>query len=83
MCKIFKHNSLQIAIEANKKVVDFLEITLALRTAINNPYKKPNSNLIHIHKESNHAPSIIQNLPKNINKSLSTNSKNAQIFNEA
>ena len=26
MCKIFKRNSLQITIEANKKVVDFLDI---------------------------------------------------------
>ena len=41
MCKIFKHNSLQITIEANKKkVVDFLDIKLDLRTAINKPYKK-------------------------------------------
>ena len=83
MCKIFKHNSLQITIEANKKVVDFLDITLDLRTAIYKPYKKSNSNLTYIHKQSNHPPSIINNLPKSINKRLSTNSKNAQIFNEA
>ena len=83
MCKIFKHNSLQITIEANKKVVDFLDITLDLRTAIYKPYKKPNSNITYIHKQSNHPPSIIKNLPKSINKRLSTNSKNAQIFNEA
>ena len=43
MCKFFKHNSLQITIEANRKVVDFLDITLDLRTAIYKPYKKPNS----------------------------------------
>ena len=83
MCKIFKRNSLQITIEANKKVVDFLDITLDLRAEIYKPYKKPNSNLTYIHKQSNHPPSIIKNLPKSINKRLSTNSKNAQIFNEA
>ena len=84
MCKVFKHNSLQITIEANKKkVVDFLDITLDLRTAIYKTYKKPNSNLTYIHKQSNHPPSIIKNLPKSINKRLSTNSKKAQIFNEA
>ena len=27
MCKIFKYNNLHITIEANKKVVDFLNIT--------------------------------------------------------
>ena len=83
MCKILKHNNLQITAEANKKVVDFLAITLDLRTAIYKPYKKSNSNLTYIHKQSNHPPSIIKNLPKSINKRLSTNSKNAQIFNEA
>ena len=83
MCEIFKHNSLQITIEANKKVVDFLDITLDLRTAIYKPYKKPNSNLTYIHIQSNHPSSIIKNLPKSINKRLSTNSKNTQIFNEA
>ena len=82
MCKIFKHNSLQITIEANKKCVAFLDIILDLITAIYKPYKKPNSSFTYIHKQSNHPPSIIQNLPKSINKHL-PNSKNAQIFNEA
>ena len=68
---------MQITIEANKKVVDFLDITLYLRTEIYKPYKKPNSNLTYIHKQSNH-PST-----KSINRRLSTNSKNAQILNEA
>ena len=63
-----------------KKAVDFLDITLDLRTEIYKPYKKPNSNLTYIHKQSNHPPSIIKNLPKSINKRLSTNSKNAQIL---
>ena len=61
----------------------FFYSKLDLRTAISKPYKKPNSNLTYIYKQSNHLPSIIKNLPKSINKRLSTNSKNAQIFNEA
>ena len=32
-------------LKPNKKVVDFLDITLDLRTAIHRPFKKPNSNL--------------------------------------
>ena len=64
MCKIFKHNNLQITIEANKIVVDFLDITLDLRTAICRPYKKPDSNLTYIHRQSDHPPSMIKNLPK-------------------
>ena len=54
-----------------------------MRTAIYKPYKKPNSNLTYIHKQRNHPPSIIKNLPKSISKRRSTNSKNGQIFNEA
>ena len=75
-----KHNNLQSTIEANEKVVDFLDITLNMRTAIYKPYKKQKSNLTYIHKQVNHPPSIIKNLPKSINKRLSTNSENAQIF---
>ena len=44
--------------------VDFLDITLDLRTAIYKPYKKPKSDLTYIHKQSNHPPTIIKNLPK-------------------
>ena len=83
MYKIFKNSCLKITIEANTKVADFLDTTLDLTTAIYKPYKKPNSNLIYIYKQRNHPPSRIKNLPKSINKHLSTNSKNAQIFNKA
>ena len=37
MCKVFKKNSLQITIEANKKVVDFQDITLNPGRAIYKP----------------------------------------------
>ena len=46
MCKIFKHNSLQIIIETNKNVVDFLDIKLDLRTAIYKPYNLRNQTAI-------------------------------------
>ena len=83
MCKIFKKHNLQITIEADKTVVDFLDLTLDLRTGVYKPYKKPNNNIAYIHKQSNHPPSIIKNLLKGINKRLSTNSNNAQTFKEA
>ena len=83
MCKIFKKHNLQITIEANKKLVDFLDITLDLRTGVYKPYKKPTNNIAYIHKQSNHPPSTIKNLPKGINKRLSINSNNAQTFKEA
>ena len=78
--QIFKQNSLQITTEANKKVVDFLDITLNIRTAVYEPCKKPNSNSSYIHKQSNHPPSIIKNIPKCINKRLCTKSKKKIIY---
>ena len=43
MCSIFTTNSLRITIEANLKAVDFLDITIDLRTGIHKPYMKPNN----------------------------------------
>ena len=85
LCKIFRENDLRvrITVEANKTVVDFLDITLNLRTGAYKPYKKPNDTINYINSESNHPPSIIQNLPKGIGIRLSTNSSSNEIFQEA
>ena len=83
ICRIFKYNDLRIAVEANKKVTDFLDITLDLHTGSYKPYKKPNNTISYIHCQSNHPPSIIKNVPKGIVIRLSTNSANADIFQEA
>ncbi|GFO19392.1 inositol hexakisphosphate and diphosphoinositol-pentakisphosphate kinase 2 [Plakobranchus ocellatus] len=81
--KIFKDNGRNITIEANKKAVDFLDISFNLRTGTYNPYKKPNTNINYINKESNHPPSIKRNLAKAIAIRLSNNSNNAEIFHQA
>ncbi|GFN75905.1 hypothetical protein PoB_000241100 [Plakobranchus ocellatus] len=54
ICKIFKDNGLNITIEAIKKAVDFLVILFDLRTVTHKPYKKPNTNINYINKESNY-----------------------------
>ena len=43
ICKIFKENKLNITIEANKNVIDFLDITMDLRTRVHKPFMKPNN----------------------------------------
>ena len=83
LCKIFKDNDLRIAVEANKNVTDFLDITLDLHTGSYKPYKTPNDTISYIHCQSNHPPSIIKKLPKGIEIRLSNNSTNADIFQEA
>ena len=66
-----------------KKHVDFLDITLDLRTGIYKPYRKPNSSIDYLHKDSNHPPSTMTNLPKSIQIRLSNNSVNEETFKEA
>ena len=41
-------------------VVDFLDITLDLRTGNYKPYKKPNDCINYIHKEMNRPPATIK-----------------------
>ena len=61
----------------------FLDITLDLRTGIYKPYRKPNSSINYLHKDSNHPPSIMKNLPESIQIRLSNNSVNKETFKEA
>ncbi|GFR78813.1 inositol hexakisphosphate and diphosphoinositol-pentakisphosphate kinase 2 [Elysia marginata] len=83
MCAIFKDNGLNITIQANQKIVDFLDVTFNLHTGLHKPYKKPNHRITYIHIESNHPPSIIKNLPQGIEKRVTNNSSTAKIFEDA
>ena len=83
ICTIFAKNNLKITIEANKKTVEFLDITLNLASGSYKPFMKPNNIPLYVHKDSNHPPTIIKNIPESINKRLSNLSSNEAIFNEA
>ena len=67
ICKIFKDNGLKISVEANKHIVDFLDVTMDLQKNTYQPFMKPNSPLLYVNNESNHPPSILRNIPKSIN----------------
>ena len=83
LCRIFKDNDLRIAVEANKIVTDFLEITLDLNTGSYKTFKTPKDTITYTHCQSNHPHSIVKKLPKGIEIRLSTNSANADILQEA
>lgn len=83
ICKIFKQFDLKVTIEANKKIVDFLDVTLNLNDGSYRPYNKPNNTPSYVHSKSNHPPNILKNIPESINKRLSEISSNEKIFNEA
>ena len=65
------------------KEVNFLDVTLDLRSGLYKPYNKPNDTPLYVHKNSNHPPSILKNLPAGINKRLSSLSANEEIFKQS
>ena len=78
--KIFKENGLKIIINANMKVVQFLDVCLDLNTRSYKPYLKVNSEPVYVHVESNHPKKIKENIPKMINDRLCTLSSNEEMF---
>ena len=74
ICSIFNNHGLKITIEANKKIVDFFDVTLNLSTQKYQPFTKPMHNIpLYVHNKSNHdPPKILDNIPAAaINKRLS------------
>ena len=74
---------LKITIKANKKVVNFLDVTLDLNTEKFKPYSKTSNTPLYVHSKSNHPPNIIRNIPESVNRRLSEISSDEAVFNEA
>jgi hypothetical protein len=68
LCKTFRENDLKITIEANVTVVNFLDVTLDLKSGKHWPYSKPGNVPSYVHVKSNHTPIILRNIPEAINK---------------
>ena len=68
--KIFKYCGLNITIKMNLKTVDFLDVRFDLVNNTYQPYRKPNNEPVYIHKQQNHPPNILKELPKSINKRI-------------
>ena len=77
---VFKSSGLTITIEANKKIVNFLDVTFNLSSGSYKPYMKPNNKLLYVHRLSNHPPALLKNIPLNINKRLTNISSSEQVF---
>ena len=83
ICRIFNSNGLRITIEANKRTINFLDITFNLDQGTYRPFTKPNTALLYVHRESNHPPVTTKNIPAGINKRLSSLSSNKASFDQA
>ena len=58
---LFTEFRLNLIIECNKTIANYLDITLNLLDGTYKPYQKPEKN--YIHKESIHLPNIIKQIP--------------------
>ena len=74
--KLFKDNHLNITIQCNLKIVNYLNVTFNLSNATYRPFRKPNNEIADIHKESNYPPSILRQIPLSIESCLSKHSSN-------
>ena len=64
--KIFREGfDISITYATNLKAVNFLDVTLNLKTGKYKPYNKSDNNPLYINILSNHTPNIIKNLPDN------------------
>ena len=78
--KVFNDNNLKITIEANKKCVNYLDITLDLRSSSYKPFMKPRNTPLYVNYHSNHPPTILRSIPDAINKRLSNISSDRRSF---
>ena len=83
ICQVFEKNGLRVTIEANLKVVNFLDVTFDLNNEVYKPYMKDNHSPLYVDKQSNHPPLILKNIPLGVNRRLSKISANKDIFDKA
>ena len=81
--KTFQEHRLDIIIHCNIKVVHYLDVTYNLNDETLKSYTKSKNEIKYIHKNSNHPPSVILQIPLSIESRLSTPSFNEKIFEEA
>ena len=83
ICAVFSEKGLKITIEANKKVINYLDVTLNLNNGKHQPYMKPGNTPSYVHAKSNHPPEILKRIPESINQRLSDISSDEREFNSA
>ena len=78
--RIFRSKGLDITIQCNLKITNYLDVTLNLMDGTYRPYRKPDDETNYIHAESDHPPSILKQLPTAVERRISDLSANEQIF---
>ena len=81
--KSLQINSLQITspqITSLATCSQIVHFTLNLQTSIYKSYIKPGDKPLYVNAGSNHPPAILKNIPISVNKRLSNNSANQEVF---
>ena len=79
----FKTHGLNITIQSNLKIANYLDVTFNLNNGMHYPYRKPNNQPLYINVKSNHPPNIIKQLPDSINRRILDISCKEDEFNKA
>ena len=66
-----------------ENIVNYLDATSSLSNTTDRPFLKSDNEITYIHKESNHPPSILRQLPLSIGSHLSKHLSNEKIFKES
>ena len=74
--QIFKRHKLNIMVETGLHVVDYLDVVFDLKNDLFKPYRKPDNEPLYVHKNSNHPPKVLKQIPKSIARRLSEISLN-------
>ena len=81
--RLFREKGLELVIQCNKKVVDYLDATFNLDDGSFRPYRKPDDETSYINVDSDHPPSIIKQLPISIENRLSSISSSEAVFDQS
>ena len=80
ICEVYRKHGLSITVDANKKVVQFLDVEFNLENETFKPFIKPNDVPLYVHNQSDHPPSVLKNIPAAINRRISALSSNIEMF---
>ena len=81
--KVFKAFGLTVKVEVNKKVVNYLNVTLDLTDGSHRDYMKPGQVIKYVHVDSNHPPCVKKSIGQGVNHRLSANSSSKAMFDAA
>ena len=80
---VFQTFNLKVKVEVNKKVVNYLNVTLDLTDGSYRDYMKPGQVIKYVHVDSNHPPCVTKSIGEGVNHRLNANSSSEAMFDAA